>query len=90
MATFLSRLFVKSAPAAPEPVLYKDCRITPAPMQEAGGWRVAARIEREVDGALKVHQLIRADVHATRDSATEASLDKARQAIDQLGEGLFR
>lgn len=86
---FLSRLFGRSAPAAPEPVLYKDCRITPSPIKEAGGWRVAARIEKDLDGVVRVHQLIRADVHAGLESATEASLEKARQAIDQIGDGLF-
>ncbi|MFN3845995.1 MAG: HlyU family transcriptional regulator, partial [Paracoccaceae bacterium] len=37
----------------------------------------------------KTHQLIRADTRATRDEAVEASITKAKQAIDQLGDTLF-
>lgn len=90
MPSFLSRLFGKSAPAAPEAVLHKDCRIYPDPIREGSGFRVAARIEKDVDGQVKTHQMIRADVHTDLDSAREASLGKARQAIDQLGDELFR
>jgi hypothetical protein len=36
-----------------------------------------------------VHQLIRADTRAGLDDANEASIAKARQAIDQLGDALF-
>jgi hypothetical protein len=85
-----SRLFGKSAPAAlPEAVLHKDCRIFPQPIKDGAGFRIAARIEKDVDGAVRVHQLIRADTRAGLDDANEASIAKARQAIDQLGDALF-
>ena len=42
-----------------------------------------------MDGAVKVHQLIRADTRTSHDEAVEASVAKAKQAIDQLGETLF-
>jgi hypothetical protein len=90
MPSFLSRLFGKSAGPAPEPILHKDCRIFPEPMKEAGGFRVAARIEKEVDGQVKTHPFIRSDVHASLESATDASVEKAKLAIDQLGDDLFR
>ena len=89
---FLSRLFGKSAApaAAPEPVLHKGCRIYPEPVREAGSFRVAARIEKDIEGTLQTHHLIRADTFSSLEEAQATSLDKARLAIDQLGDGLFR
>ena len=88
---FLSRLFGKSAaPAtAPEPVLHKGCRIYPEPVREGGSYRVGARIEKDVAGAVKVHHLIRADSSASLEEAQSMSVSKAMQAIDQLGDTLF-
>lgn len=87
--SLLSRLFGKSTPKAPEPVLHKDCRIFPEPQKAPGGVRVAARIEKDFGGTTKTHQLIRSDVHASLDDATEATILKSKTAIDQLGDTLF-
>jgi hypothetical protein len=76
-----------SSPAGGED--YKGFRITPAPIREAGGFRVAARIEREIAGVTRRHELQRADVASTRDEAVALSLRKARQVIDEQGERLF-
>jgi hypothetical protein len=87
---FLSRLFGKpSAPAAAEPVLHKGYRIFPDPVKAPGGYRVAARIEKDIGGTAKVHNLVRADTFATLEEAQATSLGKAKLAIDQLGETLF-
>lgn len=87
--SLLSRLFGKSAPKAPEPVLHKDFRIFPDPIREGSTFRIAARIEKDFGADTKVHHLIRADTSAALDEATSASLAKARQAIDQFGDALF-
>ena len=87
--SLLSRLFAKPAPKAPEPILYTEFRIFPAPVREAAGHRVAARIEKDVPGGVKVHQMGRADTLASFDEAMALSLSKAKSAIDQLGETLF-
>ncbi|MBN2630751.1 MAG: hypothetical protein JXR75_09455 [Rhodobacteraceae bacterium] len=92
MPSFLSRLFGKSAPEAPktaEPVTHNGFRIFPQPMTDGAQFRIAARVEKDVDGVTKTHQLIRADTRATLDEATEVSIFKAKQAIDQLGDSLF-
>lgn len=89
MPTFLTRLFGKATPAAPEPVLHKGFRIFPQPVREGAVYRIAARVEKEIGGEMKVHQLIRADTSATLGEATDASINKARQAIDQLGDTLL-
>ena len=73
----------------PDPEVYKDFTIFPEPAQTQGGYRIGARIEKDVGGELKSHQLIRADVIQTHDEAVEASLGKARQMIDEQGERLF-
>lgn len=88
----LSRLFGKSAPAAalaPEAILHKDCRIFPQPVKDTGGYRIAARIEKDFDGQVKTHLLIRADTCTTLEEAVTTSVSKARLAIDQLGDTIF-
>ncbi|MDR7123646.1 HlyU family transcriptional regulator [Pseudotabrizicola sp. 4114] len=91
MTSFLSRLFGKSttAPAAAEPVLHNDFRIFPEPIKEGSVFRIAARIEKTFGDEVKTHQLIRADTRPSLDDATGASIAKAKQAIDQLGDALF-
>lgn len=78
-----------SGPEAREPEVYKDFAITPDPIKEGARYRIAARIEKEVNGEMKVHQLIRADTLESLESAMTASLDKAKTVIDQQGERVF-
>lgn len=87
--SLLSRLFGKAPPKTPDPILHKDCRIFPEPQKAPGGFRVAARIEKDFGDTVKTHNLIRSDVHASLDDATEASTAKAKLAIDQLGDSIF-
>ncbi len=77
-----------SQPAA-EPVTYEGFRIYPEPIREGTQHRIAARIEKEVGGELRTHQLIRADTLGDRDAAVTASVDKAKMLIDEQGERLF-
>jgi hypothetical protein len=86
--SWFSKLFGGgSAPASPasEPVEYEGFLITPDPAKVADGWRVQGTIEK--DG--RSHTLIRADTLRDRDGAVEATLTKARQTIDQMGERLL-
>jgi len=89
--SLLSRLFgsKKSASPVDNSVEYLDFRITAEPMKEIHGYRLCAVIEKEVDGELKTHRLIRADTIANLDQCNEASIGKAKQMIDQMGERLF-
>lgn len=89
MPSFLSRLFAKPALKPAEPILHKEFRIFPAPIKEGGTFRIAARIEKDFGDDTKIHQLIRADTRTALDEAVQASTDKSRQAIDQLGDTLF-
>ncbi|MFP7570001.1 HlyU family transcriptional regulator [Marivita sp. S2033] len=64
--------------------------IYPDPINEDGRWRIGARIEKEIDGELKTHRMIRADMLESRAAAADASLAKARNLIDQQGDGIFQ
>ncbi|MEO0860232.1 MAG: HlyU family transcriptional regulator [Pseudomonadota bacterium] len=74
-----------SAPA-PASIEHEGYTITPAPVQEATGYRIGAKIEK----AGQTHDLIRADTVSDLETATEVSIAKAKQVIDQQGDGIFR
>jgi hypothetical protein len=90
--SLLSRLFGGGggpARPAPEPEVHNGFRIYPEPAKAPGGYRVEARIEKEVAGATRTHHLIRADILDSEDAARAHTLRKAKQLIDQMGERLF-
>ena len=58
-------------------------------MKESQGFRLCAVVEKEIGGAVKTHRLIRADTIADIEQCREASIAKAKQMIDQMGERLF-
>ncbi len=89
--SLLSKLFGRGgAPKTEaEPETYKEFRIFVEPIREASGYRVSARIEKEVDGETRSHKLIRADICGSEDEARVISAGKARQMIDEQGERLF-
>ncbi|SDK30871.1 HlyU family transcriptional regulator [Aliiruegeria lutimaris] len=88
--SLLSRLFGGggSKPQV-EPESYKGFAIFVEPIKEANGFRVSARIEKEVGGETRSHTLIRADVCTDPVQAAEISASKAKQMIDERGERLF-
>ncbi len=63
--------------------------IEPAPVKEAGGWRVGATISRERDGVRETHVFIRADLLMSREDAVMVTVEKAVRFIDQVGERMF-
>lgn len=80
-------------PRAPELAaseVYKGFSIAALPIPEGGQFRLAADIEKEIDGARQVHRMIRADLFPTRELAAEFALQKARRIIDEQGDALFR
>ncbi|NRB20459.1 MAG: hypothetical protein HRU33_23740 [Rhodobacteraceae bacterium] len=90
--SFLKKLFGGSDAAAakgPEPEFYKDFAIFPDPLAEGKHYRLAARIEKEIEGELKTHRLIRADTLNSNEAASEAAIQKAKVLIDQMGDRLF-
>lgn len=87
---FLKKLFggggTETAAPKTQSEVYEGFTITPGPINEGGEYRIAALIEK--DG--RSHQLIRADTTRDPDDATESSVLKAKQMIDEQGDGIFR
>ena len=89
--SLLSKLFGGGGGSSPkaDPEEYQGFQITASPAKEGSRYRIAATIEKEVGGERKVHNLIRADVLEDYEGACEASVSKAKQLIDQMGDKLF-
>ena len=91
--SLFSRLFGGSSAPGPapeaEPEIYKDFRIFVEPVPAAGGFRVAARIQKEFAGAAKTHHMVRADTCDSRDPAVEVTMNQAKLLIDQQGDAIF-
>lgn len=88
--SIFSKLFGgKSQSKAPQPETHAGFLIFPEPKKESGGFRLSARIEKEINGEVKTHLLIRADSFHAADTAAEAAVTKAKMLIDQMGEKLF-
>lgn len=88
--SFLKKLFGggDKAPSMVKPVEevdYKGFQIATTPMDEGGQFRVCAIISKDVDGEMKTHKLIRADLCASAEEASTIALRKAQQMIDEQG-----
>ena len=88
--SFLKKLFGGGDSAKPgsepvEEISYKGFHIATTPMDEGGQYRVCALISKEVDGEMKTHKLIRADLCPTANEASTIALRKAQQMIDEQG-----
>ena len=92
--SFLKKLFgggdKTSSTAKPvEEVDYKGFHIATTPIDEVGQFRVCAMVTKEVDGEMKTHKLIRADMCTSAQEASTIALRKAQQMIDEQGERIF-
>lgn len=58
-------------------------------MRAGSEYQLCGSIEKEIDGALKVHNFIRADRIASADQVAQTALSKGRQIIDEQGERVF-
>ena len=91
--SILSRLFGGGGSAKPspdvEPEIYEGFSIYAEPVKEGGVFRVAARIEKEVDGAVRSHRMVRADTCDSAEAARDVTTRKAKSLIDQVGDKIF-
>jgi hypothetical protein len=78
----------QAAPAAGEE--YKGFTIRPNLMSVGSEFQLAGRIEKEIDGEVKVYDFVRADRMSSREDAETLALAKARQIIDEQGVSLFK
>ena len=87
--SILSKLFGGGSAPEPKPETYNDFRIFAEPRSDAGGYRIAGRIEKEIGGEVKSHSFLRADLVQSKEEAERFTILKARQIIDERGERMF-
>ena len=94
--SFWKRLFgsppEEAAPAGPSATLdHRGFTIRAEPYRADGGqYQTAGTVTKEVDGAMKEHRFIRADRFGSLEEASDFSLAKGRQLVDEQGERMFR
>ncbi len=77
-------------PAGPaQTVEYNGFTIEARPYSEAGQFQVCGVISKGEGETRREHKFIRADRFPTMDEASEFSVTKARQIIDQQGDRIF-
>lgn len=64
-------------------------RVVAAPMREGAQFRLAGRIEKDLDGSTLVREFVRADLFTSEEDAVEVAFRKAEQIIAQSGKMLF-
>lgn len=98
MTSFLARIFSifggsRSATAGAagheSRETYRDLDLVAQPMREGNQYRVAGRIEKKDGDRILVRHFIRADIFSSEREATEFTLRKAKQIVDQQGASLF-
>lgn len=69
---------------------YNGFTIEAAPISEGGQFRTAGYISGEHEGEQRRVQFIRADVSSDKQAATDHSLSKGKQIVDEQGPGLLQ
>jgi hypothetical protein len=90
--SFLKRLFGGGPKKPAEPLAtteYQGFQIQITPQKEGGQYRLCGLISKEINGETKTHKLVRADMFSSLDEVKDFTLRKAKQVIDEQGEGLF-
>jgi hypothetical protein len=91
--SFLKKLFGGGAEAgeaaAAKSTEYKGFIVEARPYKEGGQYQLAGVIAKDVDGVRKEHKFVRADRFTGLDEATEFTLSKGRQIIDERGDKVF-
>ncbi|MDB5525984.1 MAG: hypothetical protein JWM58_3747 [Rhizobium sp.] len=60
-----------------------------SPRKEGAQYRLAGRIEHEANGETLVRNFVRADLFSSETDTVETTFRKAKQIIEQHGQGLF-
>lgn len=91
--SFFRKLFgggdSESAGKVAAEMIHEGYRIQATPLKEGGQFRLSGVISREVDGEVKEHKFIRADIFSSANEASEMAFQKAKQVIKERGDGMF-
>ncbi|MDD9908078.1 MAG: HlyU family transcriptional regulator [Ahrensia sp.] len=90
--SFFKRLLGKAEEASAKPAAqesYKGFDIVATPQSDGGQYRLHGTISKQVDGEVKQHVLIRADLFPDTKQCAEVTLRKAKQVIDEQGDRLL-
>ena len=91
--SFLKKLFggggAAKAVAPAKSLEYKGFTIAATPFKDGGQFQTCGVISKEIGGARKEHKFIRADRFQSADEATEFSVKKGCQIVDEQGGRLF-
>ena len=68
---------------------YNGYSIRPGPFQDRGQWITSGVIEKEFGDEVRQYRFIRADMYPSEEAATDASVFKAKQIIDMMGDDVF-
>lgn len=68
---------------------YKGYSITPVNMPVGSEFQLAGRIEKEIGGAMRRYDFVRADRFSSKTEAAQLAVSKGRQIIDEQGERMF-
>jgi hypothetical protein len=94
--SFLKSLFGRkdAAPAAPagplKSVEHNGFTIHATPYQDGGQYQLCGIVEKTIDGELRTHRFVRADRFPGVQEATDFTIVKGQQLVDQQGETIFR
>ena len=91
-ARLTGRVEQKHAGSSEEPAAeaeHKGFRICATPYAVTGGWQTAGVIEKVSPTGVREHRFVRAETHPSRDEAAAFTIAKARQIVDEQGEGIF-
>ena len=89
--SFLKKLFggsekTSSASKSVDELDYEGFHIATTPIDEGGQFRVCAMITKDIEGEMKTHRLVRADMCGSQQEASDIAIRKAKQMIDEQGE----
>lgn len=90
--SFLKKLFGGGSNAKSEPtsLSYQGYEIRAEPRGEGGQFRLSGTISKEIDGAVKEHVFIRADIFSSKEDAVNETIRKAKILIEEQGDRIFR
>lgn len=90
--SFFKKLFgggKKAEAQAIEQIEHEGFLIELTPQDEGGQYRLCAIISKEIDGEVKTHRLIRADMFTSLDDVKAATIRKAKIVIAEQGDKLL-